>query len=112
MDCPACGPVHVARGIALAVVLLSPGNNQIGKAVTKPVHPIKKMRQGILNLFDESVQEFLDEDERIRIDRSIARHVKPLLDALEFDHTPVGTQVKYDEDCETCHLLAAWRAKL
>jgi hypothetical protein len=36
----------------------------------------------------------------------IARHVKPLLDALERGHTfPT-------KNCNSCCLLAAWRAKL
>lgn len=74
--------------------------------MSKPTHPIRKLLAA-LELHNAATTKLPNDYQK-----AVARHIKPLLDALEFDHTPVGTQVKYDEDCETCHLLAAWRAKL
>jgi hypothetical protein len=83
--------------------------------MNKPVHPIRRMRRSILDRFDDSVRMFLAEDELVQLDRVIARHVRPLLDALEDDHGFAhGTcdSSRWDPTgCPKCALLAAWRAK-
>ena len=43
-----------------------------------------------------------------KIERTIARHVKPLLDALERSHDISDGLMK---GCQICELIAAWRAK-
>lgn len=63
--------------------------------MTKPIHPIRKMQQAMIRTAISREAEI------------IARHVKPLLDALEKGHSPAASHI-----CEDCHLLAKWRAKL
>lgn len=67
--------------------------------MTKPIHPIRKMQQAMIRADIPREAEI------------IARHVRPLLDALEHDHTE-RWQHKHDTHCETCLLLDAWRADL
>ena len=68
--------------------------------MTKPIHPIRKMQ-------NELDQLFVSECGGVKEAKIIARHVRPLLDALEKSHSPATGHI-----CQDCHLLARWRAKL
>lgn len=80
--------------------------------MSKPIHPIRKMRQhlGRLYWYDVRNRRF-----NPRVEEVIARHIKPLLDALWDDHEICRVGVdKYGDKptCKTCRLVAAWREKL
>lgn len=72
--------------------------------MTKRLHPIRKMEQALW------------EADYNKWDRTIARHVKPLLDALEAVCTEVEPEHRYcDEVCKVrvgLRLLAAWKEPL
>ena len=72
--------------------------------MTKPIHPVRKLQVAIrrASAYESRPNEF--------IDSVAARHVAPLLDALEFDHT-ARWHPKHDPHCEICRLLDAWRAE-
>ena len=72
----------------------------------KKLHPIRKM-------LDDLKRGHLDQDEA-----KVARHIEPLLDALEEWHT---SQVRYEQVLrlkkhlchgDTCRLLSEWRRPL
>jgi len=67
----------------------------------KKVHPIRKMREA------EARCGTIDGRER-----ALARHVRPLLTALDMQHAGnVGySQYHHEDDCDCCALLAKWRA--
>ena len=78
--------------------------------MTKPIHPIRKLLAA-LDLHNAATTRSPN-----NYQRAVARHVKPLLDALdvahevemalgEEEHPPAGV-------CDVCNLLAAWRANL
>ena len=76
--------------------------------MSKPMHPISKMQRELWRIRPTTAS---DECEHI------ARHVKPLLDALEKSHTFISPQgpicpTLNADFCPVCRLLAAWRAKL
>jgi hypothetical protein len=73
--------------------------------MSKPVHPIRQMRQE----FHEHLAGayFVDDKPGERI---LARHVEPLLDALA-RRIPAQEAESWCE-CPDCRLLAAWKAKL
>ena len=73
--------------------------------MTKPVHPIRKMQRDLWAVRSDPE----------KVERKIARHVKPLLDALDRSHnrkTLWSKAIEPDANCPDCKLLAAWRAKL
>lgn len=81
--------------------------------VTKRVHPIRRLTMQLVGGWPDYGTQQIPFAER-----QIARHVKPLLDALEEWHT---SQVRYEQVLglkkhlchgDTCRLLAEWRAKL
>jgi hypothetical protein len=51
---------------------------------------------------------------RDEVTRTVIKNVKPLLDALESEHSSLGSEVGWhghkDETCDVCCLLAAWSA--
>ena len=68
--------------------------------MTKRLHPVEKLR--------------LDLNRSDNWNTVLARHVKPLLEALWADHEVCREGVRLGDpaDCPTCRLLAEWRAKL
>lgn len=63
--------------------------------MSKPIHPIRKMQRDIWAV----------RADRAKLERKIARHVKPLLDALEeLLGSPQTANYAAAE-----HLLAAWK---
>ena len=70
----------------------------------KKLHPIRELRIELELASSTEAQE-----------RTIARHVKPLLDALEREHKGnvlgAGALIHDEPPCPTCRLLAEWRAK-
>ena len=70
--------------------------------MTKPVHPIRKMQRDLWAVRSDPQ----------KMERKIARHVKPLVDALSGQHTFANMASQPHDDCHVCRLLAAWRAKL
>lgn len=78
----------------------------------KPIHPIRKMQQAIW----ESNRVW--DVDPVKEAEAIARHVKPLLDALEECHRKLVVEGDHEYCDESCvvkkgqRLLAAWRAKL
>jgi hypothetical protein len=75
--------------------------------MTKLVHPIRKMRRDLER--KHYLCRIIWPPSNQTIEKDIARHVKPLLDALEEAHNGHHIDALY---CEPCRLLAAWRAKL
>ena len=74
----------------------------------KRQHPIRKLSWAV----QRCVHGEADTVDCAGIERAIARHVKPLLDALDtFGHSSFHTEDP-DRLCEVCRLLAEWRAKL
>lgn len=71
----------------------------------KSTHPIRLMRQA----FHEHLAGAYFETDKPG-ERLLARHVKPLLDALEDAHQFCRDEGAEDK-CGGCNLLAAWRAK-
>jgi hypothetical protein len=75
--------------------------------MSKPIHPIRKLRYELFR--------YLYGGPGVH-DKVIARHVKPLLDALDQEHGAIGSEYNWhghkEVTCDVCVLLAAWRAKL
>ena len=69
----------------------------------KRQHPIRKTWKAMAKAWTQPKQEAI-----------IARHVKPLLDALWADHEICreGVAQGDPDDCKTCKMVAEWRAKL
>ena len=79
--------------------------------MSKQLHPIRKMLAS-LDLHNAATTTSPNDYQR-----AVARHVKPLLDALEKSHTLISPQgpicpTLNADFCPVCRLLAAWRAKL
>lgn len=80
--------------------------------MSKRVHPIRKMCDALEKVY------WAGEDPKHL--QTVARHIKPLLDALELLHPGLQTLSKTGHRyykvphsaCHFCRLLAAWRAKL
>lgn len=74
----------------------------------KPTHPIRRMSGRIYRIGAR------DGFNARKIETSIARHVKPLLDALEEYHNFFcGCDLRDPDVKQTrCRLIASWRAKL
>jgi hypothetical protein len=74
--------------------------------MSKPIHPIRKMLRA-LDLHQVAAPSYYQ--------RAVARHVKPLLDALivlhglSYDHSVGNSAAPW---CPECDLIAKWRAKL
>jgi hypothetical protein len=84
--------------------------------MSKPIHPIRKLLRA-LDLHHAAAASDRHAD---WYQSAVARHVKPLLDALKIE---TAAHVKPDDKfydgepmeacvCSSCRLLAAWRAKL
>lgn len=68
----------------------------------KPVHPIRRMQMAAQRCETEA---------RERV--SLARSVKPLLDALVAEHLAANDgRSRFKAGCPICQLIASWRAKL
>jgi len=77
----------------------------------KRQHPIRKMQMASKRLWEN--QPFPRPEETVIIakdERLLARHVKPLLDALE-NRTARDNDGMSPCKCAHCRLLAEWRAK-
>lgn len=75
--------------------------------MSKRLHPIQKLAERLVGRWpDYSV------DQIPFAEKEIARHVKPLLDALEESDAATEHQPYEDGHCRFCNILAAWRAKL
>lgn len=72
--------------------------------MTKRIHPIRKMQRDIWSV----------RSDRAKLERRLARHLKPLLDALEGEHCTHLHRDEYgiEEDCDVCRLLAQWQEEL
>ncbi len=76
--------------------------------MSKPIHPIRKLAKAV-DPWNRSI---------VERERIIARHVKPLLDALADTHELEGRALYPNEaeegcpydPCWICDLLAEWRA--
>ena len=75
------------------------------------LHPIRKMQQQQLKLWGNT-RKYPTYDAVEAADRKLlARHVKPLLDALWDDHT-ICRDMETDKECRICRLLAEWRGPI
>lgn len=70
--------------------------------MSKPIHPIDKMQREI----------FAVRCDPLKVRRLIARHVKPLLDLIDYHNDGTEHFVGCSPTCRACRLVAAWRAKL
>ena len=81
----------------------------------KKQHPIRKMQQAEMDVWAgrgggkaSSLADLNNQSMRV-----LARHVKPLLDALDtFGHSSFHHDYSDLRSCEVCRLLAEWKAKL
>lgn len=82
----------------------------------KKLHPIRKMQQAEMDVWAgrgggraSSLTDLNNQSIKV-----LARHVKPLLDALEIQHFENSGKPKRGwtpEGCPVCRLLAEWGAK-
>jgi hypothetical protein len=75
--------------------------------MSKSVHPIRKMGAELSKHAEGRLKD--GDYSREGKDRIIARHVKPLLNALEIAHEDCNFD--FDRLCDGCRLLVLWRAK-